>query len=222
MGERIPFPANGATAVGYLAGPEPSVNEPAGVVVIQEWWGLDDHIQDVAGRFAREGFVALAPDLYDGKVTRSPDEAQRLFMALTMEKAGSILKGAVSFLEARTGKPVGTVGYCMGGALSLYAACRAGRSVGACVVYYGGHSRVQYPFESLTAPVLGHFAEEDPNVNARVPAIEAEMKRLGRSCAFYSYRGTRHGFFNDTKKAYSAEAARRSWERTIEFFRRRL
>ncbi|HWX25454.1 MAG TPA: dienelactone hydrolase family protein [Vicinamibacteria bacterium] len=222
MRERIRFPADGASAEGYLASPEAGEEGRAGVVVIQEWWGLDDHIKDIAERLGRAGFLALAPDLYDGKVTQSSDEAQRLLRALRIDKAAVDLAGAVSFLEARTGKPVGTVGYCMGGALSLFAACRAGRSVGACFVYYGGHSQVQYPFESLTAPVLGHFAEEDPYVNAGVPAIEASMKRMNRSYAFHTYTGTRHGFFNDTKAAFNAEAARQSWERTLEFFGRQL
>ena len=217
MGERIRF---SGTLEGYLARPE--TRDPGGVVVIQEWWGLDEHIQDVTVRFSREGFLALAPDLYEGRVTRSSDEAQRLLMAMNIDKAGEALEGAASFLQKETGKRVGTVGFCMGGALSLFAACRSGAKVGACVVYYGGHSRVTYAFDGLKAPVLGHFAENDAFVNAKLPEIEEELQKRGLRHTFHTYPGTKHAFFNDTRPAYDAAAARKSWERTLEFFRQEL
>src|SRR6185436_14141772 len=112
-----------------------------------------DHIKDIADRFAAAGFPALAPDLYHGTVTKSPDEAGKLLMALNIAQAEKDLRGAVAHLRGLTGKPVGVVGFCMGGALSLFAACKNGNDVGACVIYYGGHSKVQYDFDGLTAPV---------------------------------------------------------------------
>src|SRR3982751_3019220 len=132
-GRMIEFKSNGGTASGYLSTPESGAGP--GVVVIQEYWGLVPHIKDVADRFAAEGFVALAPDLYHGDVARSPDEAGKMMMALNIAQTEKDLRGAVQYLldsEATTGDRVGTVGFCMGGALSLYAASKNPK-VGACV-----------------------------------------------------------------------------------------
>src|SRR5262245_25781048 len=123
MGEMAQFPFAGGTTGGYLSIPEKGTGP--GVVVIQEWWGLVDHIKDVCDRFAAEGFVALAPDMYHGKSTKSPDEAGKLMMALNIDKAEKDLRGAVEYLAghpATTSAKVGIVGFCMGGALSLFAA----------------------------------------------------------------------------------------------------
>ena len=141
-GTMVEFPGNGSVCKGYLRNPQGG--KGLGIVVIQEWWGLVDHIKEVADRFAREGFVALAPDLYHGKSTRSPDEAGKLFMALNIGQAERDLRGAIQYLlslEETVGSQVGTVGFCMGGQLSLYAAC-ANAVVGACVDYYGIHPHV--------------------------------------------------------------------------------
>ena len=116
----VRFSTNGTTGSGYLAGSEFGVGP--GVVVIQEWWGLVDHIKDIVDRLAAAGFVALAPDLYDGQTTDSPDDAGRLMMALEIESAEQKLRGAIDYLLGRddvTGATVGTVGLCMGGQLSL-------------------------------------------------------------------------------------------------------
>ena len=139
MGEIVEFKSNGQTASGYLA--VPASGDGPGVVVIQEWWGLVDHIKDVCDRFAVAGFVALAPDLYHGKTTKSPDEAGKMMMALRIDEAEKDLSGAIDFVlnhPATTSKKVGTVGFCMGGALSLYAATK-NSNVGACVIFYGIH-----------------------------------------------------------------------------------
>jgi carboxymethylenebutenolidase len=120
----VEFSSNGGTCQGYLATPE-SGSGP-GVIVLQEWWGLVDHIKDVADRFAAEGFVALAPDLYHGESTTSPDDAGKLMMALKIAETEKDLQGAITHLlnlDACTSDTVGTVGFCMGGQLSLYAAC---------------------------------------------------------------------------------------------------
>ena len=143
MGEIVHFPANRWNTDGYLSIPN-SGNGP-GVIVIQEWWGLVDHIKDVCDRFAAEGFVALAPDLYHGKTTKSPDEAGKLMMALRIDDAEKNLKGASAYLathDSTTGEKVGVVGFCMGGALALYTATK-NEYIGACVVFYGGHPNVK-------------------------------------------------------------------------------
>ena len=203
---------------GYLTG-----TRGPGVLVLQEWWGLNDQIRRTADRIAAEGFVAFAPDLYHGQVTSSPDEAQKLLMAMDIARAEQDLKEAVRELKARTGGPVGTVGFCMGGALSLYAACTNGDDVGACVVYYGGHRKVSYPLEGLRAPVLGHWAEHDESVNARVPALRAGLEQRGLAHEFHTYPGTKHAFFNEDRPGvYDAAAAELSFRRTIDFFRTHL
>jgi carboxymethylenebutenolidase len=217
-GKSVSFAADGGTTTGYLA--EPSSADPAkGVIVIQEWWGLNDHIKDVADRFAAAGFTALAPDLYHGKVTKSPDEAGKLLMALSIDQAEKDLRGAVSYLRKMTGKPVGVVGFCMGGALSLFAACANDGDIGACVVYYGGHPKVEFEFDALTAPVLGHWAERDDFANPNAAKIEAALRHRGKSYEGHVYAGTRHAFFNDRRpEVYDEAAAKQSWERTVAFF----
>src|SRR5262245_24458208 len=157
MGEMAQFPFAGGTTGGYLSIPEKGTGP--GVVVIQEWWGLVDHIKDVCDRFAAEGFVALAPDLYHGKSTKSPDEAGKLMMSMRIDEASRDLAGAIAYLKSHAaahGGKVGTVGFCMGGALSLYAAS-SNPDVGACVIFYGGHPSVKPDLGSLKAPVLGLY-----------------------------------------------------------------
>src|SRR5918993_1295054 len=123
MGEMVQFPNNGGSTSGYLSIPD-SGNGPA-MIVIQEWWGLVDHIKEVCDRFASEGFVALAPDLYHGKTTKSPDEAGKLMMAMRIDEAEKDLRAAADYLaiqDSTTSKKIGVVGFCMGGALALYTA----------------------------------------------------------------------------------------------------
>jgi carboxymethylenebutenolidase len=206
-----------------LAEPAAANNNGYGVAVIQEWWGLNDHVKDVAERFAREGFTAIAPDLYHGKVTKSPDEAGKLLMALNIAQAEKDLRGAVTYLKGLTGSAVGVVGFCMGGALSLYAACTNAKDVGACVVYYGGHPKVQYDFDKLTAPVLAHWAEDDDFANATAAKVEPELKKRGKKYEFHRYPGTKHAFFNDQRpEVYDRKASEESWQRTIRFFKENL
>lgn len=218
-GQMIEFQSNGGRTDGYLSLPE-SGRGP-GIVVIQEWWGLVPHIRDVADRFATAGFVALAPDLYHGDVARSPDEAGKMMMALNIAQTEKDLRGAVEFLlshEATEGPSVGTVGFCMGGALSLYAASKNER-VGACVVFYGIHPKVEPDFEALRAPVLGLFAEKDKFVPPEVVSALAEkVREHGKSIETHIYPGTDHAFFNDTRpEVYDAGASADAWRRTIEF-----
>src|SRR5438045_6650303 len=161
MGENVEFDSNGGRTDGYLA--VPASGSGPGVVVIQEWWGLVDHIKDVCDRFAAEGFVALAPDLYHGKKTKSPDEAGKLMMAMRIDDAERDLSAAVQYLstqDSTTSEKIGVVGFCMGGALSLYTATK-NPNIGACVVLYGGHPKVKPDLPNLHAPVLGLYAEKD-------------------------------------------------------------
>jgi carboxymethylenebutenolidase len=222
--ETVQFASNGGTAEGYLSVPESGGG--AGVVVLQEWWGLVPHIKDVCDRFAAEGFVALAPDLYHGKSATSPDEAGKMMMALDIDRAEKDLRGAIKFLLDHTavaGDRVGTVGFCMGGALSLYAASK-NEQVGACVVFYGVHPKVKPDLENLRAPVLGLFAERDKSVPpASVRDLEGRLNELGKPNEMHIYPDADHAFFNDTRpEVYKADAARDAWQRTINFFRTNL
>jgi carboxymethylenebutenolidase len=206
----------------YLATPEPRKAKGRGVVVLQEYFGLVPHIKDVADRFAAQGYTALAPDLYHGRSTSAPDEAAKLLMAMDLARTERDLAGSVEHLRALTGRKAGIVGFCVGGALSLFAACENGERIGACVVYYGGNRKVTYAIDRLQAPVLGHWAEDDAFANASRDAVEAEMRRFGKAYEFHTYPGTRHAFFNDERPNHDPAAAALSWTRTLAFFDRTL
>jgi len=221
MGEMIAFPSNGATTPGYLA--KPASGSGKGVVIFQEWWGLNANIKGIADRFAGEGFVALAPDMYHGKVTTEPDEAGKLLMALNIAQAEKDARGAVEHLKSLTGGAVGTTGFCMGGALSLFTACNAGRDVGACIDYYGGHPAVKYNWAGLTAPVLAFWAAHDDFVNPNIPNLEAGIRGAGVAFEGISYPETQHAFFNDDRpEIFNKEAADDTWRRSLAFFRANL
>jgi carboxymethylenebutenolidase len=224
MGETVDFQSNGNRVVGYLAVPESGSG--AGVIVIQEWWGLVDHIKDVCDRFAAEGFVALAPDLYHGQKTKSPDEAGKLMMALRIDEAEKDLAGAVDYLlahQATSFDRVGTVGFCMGGALSLYAATKNSK-VGACVVFYGIHPNVKPDLPNLQSPVLGIYAERDGFVTpALARELESQLRVLGKSIDLHIYPGTDHAFFNDSRsEVYDAAASSDAWQKVVQFLKKNL
>lgn len=222
MAEMITFASNGGTASGYLA--KPANGSGKGIVVIQEWWGLNDNIKGIADRFAKEGFTALAPDMYHGKVMAEPDEAGKAMMAMNMEQANKDLEGAVTYLSDLTNASVGTIGFCMGGALSLFAACENGARVGACVDFYGGHPAVKYNWDTLKAPVLGIFAADDDFVNPNVAGYEAALQERKHDYEFVTYPNTHHAFFNDEhpEPQYNPSAAADAWDKTLQFLRTKL
>jgi len=221
-GEMVEFQSNGGTASGYIS--RPASGDGIGVIVIQEWWGLVPHIKEVCDRFAAEGYVALAPDMYHGAEAKSPDEAGKMMMAMRIGEAEKDLRGAVKYLvDHSSGGKVGTVGFCMGGALSLYAASK-NPQVGACVIYYGIHPNIKPDLDNLQAPVLGFYAERDGYVTpAVVHELESQLKQHGKSAEMHIYPGTDHAFFNDTRKeVYNEAAAKDSWRRMLEFYREHL
>ena len=217
----ITFPSPTGTTPGYLSLPESGTGP--GVVVIQEWWGLVDHIKDLADRFAADGFVALAPDLYHGETTKSPDSAQKMLMALNIAKAGEEIHAAAQYLLAMpsvTPKKVGVVGFCMGGQLALYAATEYPDAIAACVDFYGVHPKAPIDAQKLQVPVLAHFGRDDDLVtNGTAPALMQKISDAGKFVDVYYYDAG-HAFFNNTRpEAYNAEAAAQAWERTRLFFR---
>ena len=220
------FPSGGGQAHGYLAVPE-SGSGP-GVVVIQEWWGLTDHIADVADRLAAEGFVALAPDLFGGRTTHDADEAGQLMSELPVEQAARDLGGAVDFLlghEAVTSSTVGAVGFCMGGGFVLLLAVQQDGRVSAAVPYYGVGPAVPKTFEGLTAAVQGHYGERDDFYPAADARAQAEQIRAesGAEVEFHFYDAG-HAFHNDTNRlgTYSEADAKLAWSRTVEFLRAKV
>jgi carboxymethylenebutenolidase len=219
--EKISFPANGGTGQGYLALPEGQGPHPA-VVVIQEWWGVDEHIEDVARRFAAEGYMALAPDLYHGAVAEEPDDARRLVMGLQIPEAAKEMAGAAAYLVGRDDvapKKVGTIGFCLGGSLALLLAASSPH-IGAVASFYGGRPMSAEELRSITAPVLAIFGERDEGIPPeRHAALDNALYEVGLPHAIYIYPGAPHAFFNDSHAdSYRPEAAKDAWVRTLAWF----
>jgi carboxymethylenebutenolidase len=211
-------------AIGYLS--LPPAGSGQGLLVLQEWWGLVPHIKSVADRFAAAGYVVLAPDLFHGTQTTSPDEAGRLLMALNIEQTAQDLQRSADYLlnhEAVTSDRLGVVGFCMGGQLALLAAT-VSRNIGAVVDFYGVHPNVKPDFSQLTAPVLGLFAENDGFVTPEVvQSLESAIAQAGGTIETHTYPNADHAFFNDTRpEVYKPDAAADAWERTLSFLQQQL
>jgi carboxymethylenebutenolidase len=218
----LEFETSAGTKPGYLAAPA-SGSGPA-TIVLQEWWGLDDHIRSICDRFAGEGFFALAPDLYGGETAEQPDEAQQLMMAMSMNEVEHEMCGAARHLRSLDGfegKGVGSVGFCLGGGLSVWAAATC-PEIAAAVSYYYVLPHGKPDFSAITAPILSHFAAEDAFISLEESkALEEEMRAAGVDARSHSYEGVGHAFFNDTNRlgTYNRDAAEQSWSRTVEFLR---
>lgn len=225
MAEMIEFASNGGTASGYLATPEGGSGLP--LVVIQEWWGLVPHIEDVCDRFAAEGFVALAPDLYRGVTTTEPDEAGKLMMSMNIEQAGKDMSGAVDEVARRAGSDrVGVTGFCMGGGLALVSAAQRPDKVAACVPWYGliPWEGAQPDWSTLQASVLGHYAELDGYFGpGPVAELQGALDAAGKDAELIVHPGVDHAFFNDTRpEVYDAVTAATAWGQTLSFLRAQL
>jgi carboxymethylenebutenolidase len=221
----IDFPTSDGTAPGYLATPQ-SGSGPA-TIVLQEWWGLDEHVRSICDRFAAEGFFALAPDLYRGETTTQPSEAEQKMMAMSMEQAEKDMCGAAEFLRSQEGvqgNGVGSVGFCLGGGLSVWAAATC-PNITAAVTYYYVMPHGKPDFSKIKGPVLGHFGTADAFIpQAEAEKLESEIREAGAEVTFDYYEGAGHAFFNDTNRlgTYDAAKAQLSWERTIDFLRKTL
>lgn len=218
MGSMVEFKANGRNGTGYLAAPPGGKGK--GLIVNQEYWGLVDHIKDVAERFAKAGFVTLAPDLYHGKTTKSPDEAGKMLMALNIAEAGKDMKGAAQYLlkdSAVTSKRVGVVGFCMGGQLAMYAGMEYPEAISAVVDFYGIHPAVKIDVKRVRVPILGHFGKQDKSVSAESVQTLAESIANAGGSFEYHYYDAGHAFFNDTRPVYSERDAKVAWQRTLDF-----
>jgi carboxymethylenebutenolidase len=229
MGSTVSFERPDGSAVqGYLAEPERAAGAPA-IVVIQEWWGLNDQIRGVADRVSRAGFTALVPDLYRGKSTAEAEEAHHLMTGLNFADAASQdVRGAVKFLKGRSAK-VGATGFCMGGAVTLLALTMA-PEIDAAVVWYGTPPLEYIDATKIKAPLQAHWATQDEFFpSATVDLLEDKLRKADVTFDFHRYLA-HHAFANETAVGrgriaatqYDPVWAQQAWDRTFSFFGRWL
>lgn len=221
----INLTVNDRSTRGYLALPEGDGPWP-GVVVIQEWWGLNDNIRDTADRLARNGFVALAPDLYYGVTAYEPDDARKLAMALEYPDALRVIQSAINLLidhEEVSPKKIGVVGFCMGGGLAWHGAARL-EGIGAAVPCYGGGPEMTLEeARQIRVPVLSIYGELDQGVSPEVARRRADlMDSAGVEHETIIYPGAQHAFMNDQRPVYHPEAAADAWQRIVSHFQESL
>jgi carboxymethylenebutenolidase len=213
----------GKKASGELAVPAGSGKAPS-VVLIQEWWGVNDHIRSLLGRLAADGFLALAPDLYHGKVTKDAEEAGKLMTALDRGQALEEIEGAAQYLLAhpRAGGRVGVIGFCMGGSLS-FRSVEAISDFACAVPFYGAPPPDQYNVSKVRAPILAHFASRDGWAKPEIAEqIRKNLTARGGTMELHVYDAD-HAFVNDTRPdVYSPENAKLAWERSTKFLHTHL
>jgi len=222
----VEFPGGDAVrkTAGFLARPKQPGEHPA-VIVIHEIWGVVDHIKDVSTRFAREGYVALAVDLFGGKVLSKLEEGRKLREQLSEETIMEDLKGGFDYLQSLEyvyPKRVGSVGFCMGGGLSLLLACR-NEALSAAVVFYGRNPSPIDLVKNIRCPVLCNYAGADMAITeADISLLRQTLTKYGKTFDIKVYPGAPHAFFNDTREIYRPEAAEDAWRRTLGFFNKYL
>ncbi len=221
----VPLQVGGKSTVAYVAVPVGDGPWP-GVVVIQEWWGLEDHIKSVADRFAEEGFVAIAPDLYYGEVATEPDEAKKLRMALDWDKALAAIQASIDALVAFaqvSSDGMGVIGFCMGGGLTWHAAAKL-ENVGVVAPFYGGGPEMtDEEVARISGPVLAIFGELDEGISPEVAnSRAAQMDKAGVKHETIIYPEAHHAFFNDTRPIYKKDAADDAWQRVVALFKAEL
>ena len=224
MGTMIQYQRNGQKVSAYLAPPSGSGPFPA-VIVIQEWWGLNAHIRDVADRYAKQGYVALAPDLYHGKVTDDPNEAGKLMGALNRDDAIKDLVGGIQYLKSQKtvqADRIGVTGFCMGGSFALLLPCKT-KEIKAAVPYYGEVPDAA-TLQALASPVFYLYGDADFWITRDdVRRLEDALKKFGKPGEVKIYPGAPHGFFNDTRTdVYRTAEAQDAWRRTLDFFAKHL
>jgi carboxymethylenebutenolidase len=213
--QRVTFPSSAGEASGVLVTPDqPATGKSPAIVVLQEWWGINDQIQGVAERYAAAGFVAIVPDLYHGKLAKDADEAGKMMKALDFGKAVQEIAGAVAFVRDRSSGKVAVTGYCLGGALAFASAVQI-RGLSAVVPFYGLPGDLDWT--KIDAPVQAHFASHDEWATvAGAQKIKAAIKA---PMELHVY-DAQHAFANESRPdVYHAEAARQAWDRALAFVR---
>jgi carboxymethylenebutenolidase len=229
MSETVEFKSNGNKASGYLA--KPATGSGPGVLVIQEWWGLDDSLKEMADRLAASGFVALVPDLYHGQVAghTEMDKAAKLMQALPPDRAGRDMSGAVDYLashEAVTTRGIGVVGFCMGGMLAFIIAANRPDKVKAVVPFYGFPQGPSEPdWSKMTAAVSGHMAEHDDFfAPAAAQALEKKLRAMGKNVTLTVHSGTGHAFMgpHNALGTLNTKLAAQIWPQAVSFLKTNL
>jgi len=220
----VEFEANGGKGNGYLA--EPDADSAPGIVVLHEWWGLDDSMKKMVDQFARDGFLAISPDLFHGETTEQPDEAQQKLMAMNMDHAEKEMRGAVKHLleHPKCNGKIGSVGFCMGGGLSIWAAA-TNPDIGAAVTYYYVMPHGKPDFSKIDGPVLGHFGTADDFISEDdAKGLQNELQEAGVQAAFEFYEGGGHAFANEHNRlgTYDEGHAKKAWDKTTTFFKKHL
>jgi carboxymethylenebutenolidase len=229
MGKTINYTRpDGKNVAGYLAEPAGATAAP-GVVVIQEWWGLNDQIKGVADKMAAAGYRALVPDLYRGKVALEANEAQHLMTGLDFgDAAGQDVRGAVRYLKGSGSAKAGVTGFCMGGALTVLSAVNVPEA-DACVIWYGFPPLEYVDASKIKAALMGHWATDDEAFPiGKVDELEAKLRAANVGFEFHRYNA-KHAFANETADSknlamlkYDPDAAALAWRRTMEFFAKHL
>src|SRR5262245_24986225 len=226
MAETVEFKSNGNTASGYLA--KPASGSGPGVLVIQEWWGLDSGIKEMANRLAEAGFVALAPDLYHGQLAAHDemDKASHLMQSMPPDRAGRDMSGAVDFLSSHpavSSDGIGVVGFCMGGMLSFIIAANRPDKVKAVVPFYGFPQGPTEPdWSKLTATVRGHMAERDDFFTPDAArALEAKLRAMGKDVTLTVYPGSGHAFMapHNALGTLDEKLAAKIWPEVVSFLK---
>jgi carboxymethylenebutenolidase len=229
MSETVEFKSNGSKASGYLA--KPATGSGPGVLVIQEWWGLDESLKEMADRLAASGFVALVPDLYHGQVAghTEMDKAAKLMQALPPDRAGRDMSGAVDYLashEAVTTRGIGVVGFCMGGLLAFIIAANRPDKVKAVVPFYGFPQGPSEPdWSKMTAAVSGHMAEHDDFfAPAAAQALEKKLRAMGKNVTLTVHPGTGHAFMgpHNALGTLNTKLAAQIWPQAVSFLKANL
>lgn len=221
----VAFPGPVGEVPGYLA--EPEGDGPCGgIVVLEEWWGLDGHMRAVTRRLAAEGFVALCPDFFHGRLAADAEQAARLKASLSVEDGAADVLAAIDHLLGLPRvqpKRAGVIGFCLGGSFALEAAVRRSDLAAVSPWYAGRVGEFVDRVEEIRAPLFVPFGEVDPAIPLEVVRrFEAALQRAGKAAEVRVYAGAEHAFNNDTNPRYHPEAARDAWTRAIAFFRRHL
>lgn len=208
---------------GYFSAPADVFEPLPALIVIHEWWGLNDNVRAMADRLAAEGFMVLAVDLYSGKTAETPGDARKLMLGVVEDpdSARQNLRMAWDFLNTAGAPRIASLGWCFGGAWSLNSAQLLGEDLDAAVIYYGQVTDDEEKLGTVNAPILGLFAAEDSGIKVEsVTAFRDALDRLGKPNEIHIYPGVGHAFANPTGRNYNAEAAQDAWAKTLDFLSR--
>ncbi len=224
MSTNVSFEGMGGSKVsGAMSEPSGTGKAPT-VVLVQEYWGLNDHVKSLVDRLASEGFLVVAPDLYHGKLAKDSAEAGALMTALDTLEAMKEIGATATFLKEhpRSNGKVGVIGFCLGGALTFAAACHVA-GLSAAVPFYGVPPAEKVDYAKVTAPILAHFAKVDQWATVeKAEAIKAQVEATGHSMQLEVYDAG-HAFVNDTRpEAYDEKSAKLAWQRTVDFLKKHL